>query len=128
MSFKDAARKQWSERRELCGPALVPEWPDDDGQPAAIYAYPLTAAQRAQMRVLFSESRLGDDTRDAELLILMARDADGQPIWKKAERRDIARHYDPQIVDRLIGEINDLIGESADSAGGDGEADAPGES
>lgn len=125
MSFKDAAKKQWQGRRELLGPVLVPEWPEEDGAPAKIYAYPLTAGQRAQIRVLFSDQNLGSDTRDAELLILIARDADGKPIWAKGERKEIARSYDPLIVDRLIGELNDLIGETPPE---DEEADPAGES
>lgn len=129
MGFKNSAQQQWRDRRELLGPVLVPEWPDDDGQPAAIYAYPLTARQRAKIRVLFADQNLGSETRDAELLILMARAADGTPIWVQAERSEIARGYDPQIVDRLIGQLHELIGEvDPADADADGEADMAGES
>lgn len=113
MSLIDAAKNHY--RAKISGALRsieVPEWPDKDGKPSLIWYRP------GGLNFLQQESifRLSDEGKKAEAivetLILRALDADGKPIFRKDQRVELMRLVDPNVISRIVAEMN--FGEESD--------------
>ena len=111
-AFKESAKRHWRDRKTgLLGPVRVPEWPNEDGSAAQLFARPLTAQERFRVRALLAAD---SKTSDAELLIILARDVEGKKIWTQPERNEIADNYDPQVVGAAAIDLLRLLGEMSE--------------
>ncbi len=86
---------------------LVPEWSEDGEDPVVIYATPLTLSER---------QRLQRDSRDdlelaSHILLLKAKDANGEPYFKQEERLQLMKSVDSSIVAKIAARI---IGTASD--------------
>lgn len=84
----------------LRGPIRVPEWD------AEVWFKPALSFH-AESRVI--ELQQAGKTTEAlvEMLIVRALDKDGTPIFNKADKPELMREVDPNIVLRIITEMND---------------------
>lgn len=106
MSILDSAKAHF--REKLSGGLRyveVPEWPDKDGEPSKIYF-------KAGLNFLQQEKilSLSDQGKKAEAIveafIQRALDADGKPLFRSANRIELMRSVDPDIISRLVGEMS----------------------
>lgn len=106
MNWKDAAKAQFKERRspENLKEIPVPEWS------ISVYYWPeMTLAER---RDIFLYAKQDGDRTILDLeamamtLIVRARDASGARLFAKAERMELMNQYDPDVLVRIVGEMN----------------------
>ena len=97
------AKKHFNGRQELRGPILVPEWSDDPAQPLAVYYKIPNMGTRAKMSRALDEGGLEGIVT---CLILMALDADGKPMFQKAQKAELMRSVDPFIIERIASEMD----------------------
>ena len=84
----------------LKGPIKVPEWNLD------VYYKPATTFhQESKIVELTSQGKTVEAL--VESLIMRALDADGKPLFAKADKPELMRGVDPNIIMRLMAEIND---------------------
>lgn len=87
--------------QDLKGPIHVPEWD------ANIYYKPASNfAQEAQIVELTQQNKTVEAL--VMTLILRSLDAEGKPIFNKANRAEFMRSVDPQIILRIINEMNEI--------------------
>ena len=106
MNWKDAAKAQFKERRspENLKEIPVPEWG------ISVYYWPeMTLAERRDICLYAKQD--GDRTildleAMAMTLIVRARDASGARLFAKAERMELMNQYDPDVLVRIVGEMN----------------------
>ena len=106
MSVLERAQTQFRER--LGGELrclLVPEWPDSEGKPTEVYYKP-SLNLRQQQEILSLNSRDKAAEAIAMTMILRALDVDGKPLFRKIELSEIMRGVDPDIVARIVTEMN----------------------
>jgi hypothetical protein len=85
----------------LCGPIDVPEWD------VKIYYKAVTNFhQEAQIVELTQQNKTVEAL--VMTLILRALDDQGRPIFNKAEKAEIMRSVDPQIILRIINQMNEI--------------------
>jgi len=84
----------------LQGPIEVPEWD------LKVYFKPATTFQQ--------ESRIVELTQQGkqvealvESMIMRALDADGKPLFNKADKTELMREVDPNVIMKIITEMND---------------------
>jgi len=84
----------------LMGPIIVPEWGD-----AEVYYRPTISLHQQSESI-----KLNQEGKQVEALVVMliarALDAEGKPLFKKAEKTVLLREVDPDIILRIIEEIN----------------------
>lgn len=87
----------------------VPEWADEGGT-FFVYATPLTLYERSRI------SRLAKDKfeQTAEVLILKARDKDGNALFTKEDKPDLMRTSDSSVVARVAQAIVDINDDDVD--------------
>ena len=106
MSVLERAKTQFRDR--LAGGLRsldVPEWPDADGNPTVVWFKPsLNLRQQQKILALSSQDKAAEAI--AMTLILRALDADGKPLFKTVELGEIMRGVDPDVVARIVTEIN----------------------
>jgi hypothetical protein len=78
----------------------VPEW-EDEGEEFYIHATPLTLNERAKL----GKFAKNQQEMAAELLILKAKDAEGQPLFTREDKQDIMRSVSADVVARISKEI-----------------------
>jgi hypothetical protein len=84
----------------LRGPIAVPEWNTE------IYYKPATTFQQESKIVeLTSQGKTVEAL--VEALIMRALDGDGKNIFQKADKVDLMRSVDPNIIMRVMAEMND---------------------
>ena len=78
----------------------VPEW-DDEADLVTIYATPLTLQERARL------NRHAGNTMEmaAEVLILKAKDKNGQALFTKEDKQELMRGVDSGVIARIAREI-----------------------
>jgi hypothetical protein len=101
MDILKNAKKHFSERRELKGPIEVPEWGDAD-TPAEIYYQIPSMKERSDILALSDDKGLESLVM---ALIIMARDAQGEPMFAKAQKAELMRSVDPDVIMRVVGEM-----------------------
>jgi hypothetical protein len=110
MSILDNAKRHFDERRELKGPIEVPEWGDDEGSPALIYYRVPNMKERSDVYRYIEKGGLEGVVMT---LILVAKDENGEPIFRKPQKDELMRSVDPDVIDRIIRKM-DLSGEGDD--------------
>jgi hypothetical protein len=84
----------------LRGPIHVPEWD------ANIYYKPATSFnQESKIIELTSQGKQVEALVTA--LIMRALDADAKPLFNKADQPDLMRAVDPNVIMRVMAEMND---------------------
>lgn len=109
MNILENAKKHFKDRRELRGPILVPEWGDDD-KPAEIYYQVPNMKERSEVFKYVNEGGLEGVILT---LILIAKDANGEPIFKRAQKAELMQSVDPDVVNNIVSEM-DLTGTGED--------------
>ena len=106
MSVLERAQAQF---RERLGGGLryldVPEWPDADGNPTRVWFRP-SLNLRQQQKILALSAQDKAAAAIAMPLILRALDEDGKPLFRQIELGEIMRGVDPDVVARIVSEMN----------------------
>ncbi len=76
----------------------VPEWSEDPNNPLKIYWRPMSLADRNKIYKYVQEGSLESM---AEMLILRARDADGNRLFRPVHKTELMRHVDPDVISRI---------------------------
>lgn len=97
MSILDNAKNHFKTRLELRGPIMVPEWD------AEIYYRVPNMKTRSEMADALNEGGLKGVVT---VLILMALDANGEPLFSKAQRPELMQSVDPEIIQRITAEMD----------------------
>lgn len=84
----------------LKGPIHVPEWECDIWYKAAT-----TFAQESKIVELTASGKTVEAL--VEALIMRALDHDGAPIFGKADKPELMRSVDPNVIMRIMAEMND---------------------
>ena len=81
----------------------VPEWGDDDGNPAIIMAEPFTLSDRKSL-AKFAD---GDDMEFlVRLVIMKALDEDGKKIFDLSDKPVLMNKVDPAVILRVANQIS----------------------
>jgi hypothetical protein len=108
----DSAKAHFKEllNAGLRGPIQVPEWETE------IYFKPATTFnQESKIIELTAQGKQVEALVTA--LIMRSLDADGKPIFTKADQPELMRFVDPNIIMRVMSEMNDPEAkEAADEA------------
>jgi len=84
----------------LKGPIHVKEWDTN------IYYKPATSFyQESKIVELTSQGKTVEAL--VEALIMRSLDENGSPVFNKADKPDLMRSVDPQVIMRVMGEMND---------------------
>ncbi|MCC8368530.1 MAG: hypothetical protein LN573_00365 [Rickettsia endosymbiont of Oxypoda opaca] len=83
----------------------VPEWGDGDN-PLYIYCSPLTLAQKNCLYKMAKEDDLG---LMVEALIMKAKDKEGNCLFSRADKPELMRSCDPDVLIRIA---NNIMSES----------------
>ena len=98
MSIKERAKAQFAERATV--ELAIPEWGG-----SIFYRAPNLHVYKE----CIAESK-GDQVEfNARLVVACAKDANGEPIWRKAEVVELMREYDPKIITYIASEITKTI-------------------
>lgn len=84
----------------LKGPIQVPEWETEIWYKAAT-----TFAQESKIVELTAAGKTVEAL--VEALIMRALDADGSAIFSKADKPELMRSVDPNVIMRIMAEMND---------------------
>lgn len=101
MSVIDNAKAHYKEvlGAGLQGPIKVPEWDVD-----VYYKPSANFTQQAQVIELHQAGKSVEAL--VMTLILRALDADGKPLFNKANKAELMRSVDPDVIVRIVDEIN----------------------
>jgi hypothetical protein len=84
----------------LKGPIQVPEWKTEIWYKAAT-----SFQQESKIVELTSQGKTVEAL--VESMIMRSLDADGQPLFNKADKPELMRFVDPAIIMRIMSEMND---------------------
>jgi hypothetical protein len=87
----------------------VPEWGEDD-QPLKMHVRPLTMAEKDE---ILQETQKAPYRGVVKALIVRARDEEGKHIFDKAELGELMKKADPDVISRVVREMNDEISDEA---------------
>ena len=93
----------------LKGPIKVPEWECDVWYRAAT-----TFQQESKIVELTAQGKTVEAL--VESLIMRALDADGNPIFNRADKMELMRYVDPSVIMRVMAEMNDNDSAAAEAA------------
>jgi len=82
----------------------VPEWAGDDGAPLLVYCPPVTLLQKNKISQYYDS--LGGVEALAQVLILLARDAEGKPMFTIADKHALMHRTDPDVIARVVRELS----------------------
>jgi hypothetical protein len=86
----------------------VHEWSDDEGKPLVVCALPLTVKDRD--KILRLNGRYGATVECMiHILILFARDEDGEPLFSLEDKPVLLRQADPAVILGLAQQIAELV-------------------
>ena len=77
------------------------EWGEED-EPLIIYASPLTLGQKNKLYKMSKDDDLG---LMVEALIMKAKDAEGNCLFSRADKPELMRNCDPDILIRVASQI-----------------------
>lgn len=101
MDILKNAKRHFNSRRELQGPIEVPEWGEPD-TPAEIYYQIPSMQERSDILALSDDKGLESLVM---ALIIMARDEHGEAMFAKAQKAELMRSVDPDVIMRVVGEM-----------------------
>ena len=98
MDILEKAKSHFYVKRDTLKAIAVPEWD------TTLYVRPLTLAESQKIQQSVKE----DNVVDALIttLIVRARNAEGQPVFKLAQKSEILHAVDPDVVCRIVTEMN----------------------
>ena len=77
----------------------VPEWSDDDGNPAIIYWNPINLYEKNK---LFKKSdNMNDVSILADIVVMKALDKDGKKIFKLEDKMELMTKVDSDVLSRV---------------------------
>lgn len=96
MSIIDRVNARW---KEIAAEpvALVPEWPDADGNPTVIYAEPWTVRDHERFLKVHGEEK----DWAAEIVISKARDEAGAPLFDKKDIIELTKLAERHVIVRI---------------------------
>lgn len=80
----------------------VPEW-GEPGSPLVIYWRPVNLQTKDR---IFQKAAQGSLESLVTTLILRARDVDGAPLFREADRLRLMKHVDPDVIARIVTAMN----------------------
>jgi hypothetical protein len=100
MDILEKAKSHFYVKRDTLKEIPVPEWE------TTLYVRPLTLAESQKIQQSVKE----DNVVDALIttLIVRARNPEGQPVFKLAQKPEILHSVDPDVVCRIVTEMNKL--------------------
>jgi len=108
MRMIERAKAHYQRLSEAPRPVEIPEWQQEgEEEVPMVYYTPMTLKQK---QVVESFSKKGQEYA-AEICILKCKDADGNPVFNRADKQSLMRSADFKIIERLA---NEIIGESDD--------------
>ena len=90
----------------------VPEWGGTDAEPLVLYFKPSTLKEQDE---LYKYIQTGSLESLAELLIVRARDIDGNKLFKRAHKFTLMNKVDPAVLSRISIELAEAEGADLDS-------------
>jgi len=88
-------------KRDEWRQVVVPEWGDEAG-PLVIHHHPPTLGDVGKAAAVTAEVR-GDAVRqNVELFVLLARDAQGNPLFRRADVPELLEVADPDVLGRVM--------------------------
>jgi hypothetical protein len=94
-------KEHYESTRELKGPIEVDEW-GEDGEPLEIYWRPMNLAQEDK---IYNWINQGSVKSLIQTLITRALDAEGKPLFRQAEMKELYVHGDPEVIGRVCREM-----------------------
>ena len=91
----------------------VPELGDESG-PLVVYMHPLTLAQRSKLMPLISKN---DMTSIAKMVVMSARDEDGNLVFDMVDEKEMARSKDTGWIIKLSQAVADDLVDGAEELG-----------
>jgi len=79
----------------------VAEW-GEEGKPLIIYSTPMSMAEK---RNLFKSAKDGDLAVMVDAIVLKAKDAEGNKIFKLDDKKVLMNSADPEVIAKVAGEI-----------------------
>lgn len=79
----------------------VPEW-GDGKKPLLVYVTPLTMTQKSK---IFKKAHESDASLFVDLLIMKAKDSEGNPLFTLADKPTLMRQADVDVIIRIGNEI-----------------------
>lgn len=98
----------------------IPEWPDEHGQPSVIYFKPANTMRFRDFGRFLELARQQSVEAALDIIILRVLDENQNPIFKPAQRAELIRSLDPQVILKIIkrmGEQDDLYSSEQDELG-----------
>ena len=86
----------------------VPEWGESPDKPLKIY-YKQALNFKAQGKILALFKQDKDQEAVCQSLIIKALDEDGKHIFQQTDMPNLLREVDPEIVNRILGEMTTNI-------------------
>lgn len=103
MSLKERAKAHFKAQLDgEPGCVEVPEWGEPD-KPARIYFKPQTLAEKNK---IFSATESGRLEAIAVTLIVRSRNEDGSKVFSEADKFELMRSYDPDVMARVVNAMN----------------------
>jgi hypothetical protein len=102
----DRAKAHFGQRRSIS----VPEWPDEDGNPAVLFWQPFTLEEQSRLRAM--RDAASDDAIDGSLRILIAKaqDESGNRLFDIGDRPVLRTAVDALVIDRILAAMMDVDG------------------
>jgi hypothetical protein len=116
MSIKERAKAHFKAQLDAEARSVeVPEW-GEPGKPALIYFKPLTLAQK---NTIYGSMTSGNLESLAVTLIVRALNEDGSKVFAQADRVELMRSYDPDVIARVVNAMNAADQEAKASLAGE---------
>lgn len=107
-SIADRSRSHYARLCETAYESIVPEWADDEGKPAVLYAKPLTVGQKDRLSRKVKAAG-GSELKGAVYFLLeYAYDrSTGDKAFKPTDMDALMYHADSEVIVRVC---NELVG------------------
>ena len=86
----------------------VPEWPDEQGQASIVYFKPVNTLRFREFSRFVELARQQTVESALDIIILRALDENQQPVFKPAQRAELFRNLDPQVILKIIRRMNEI--------------------
>jgi hypothetical protein len=80
----------------------IPEWPDENAAPSRLYFKPANRLRLREFSRFLELARLQTVEAALDIIVLRALDEKQQPIFHPAQRAELQRHVDPEVILAII--------------------------